>query len=133
MGFEVEYADVLQNIEFAIVRVYRQNPMLIDYQVEQALGKLIRVYRAKSQGREPPDVQLAPLAQEVCTSVEQICEWRLGKDVFVEQGSLKPPKPGPLSIDELLACLKRIRKSVQRWNKQGGRQGYLTFVQKYIA
>ena len=30
------------------------------------------------------------------------------------------------------ACLKRIRKSVQRWNKEGGRQGYLTFVGRFV-
>jgi hypothetical protein len=29
-------------------------------------------------------------------------------------------------------CLKRIRKSVDLWNKQGGRQGYLYFIDNNI-
>ena len=39
----------------------------------------------------------------------------------------------PLSLDEVIACLKRIRKSVQKWNRQAGRRGYLQFVAKYVA
>lgn len=62
------YEDVLQNIEFAIVNVYREHPDLLDSHVDE----------------------------------------------------------------EIVACLKRIRKSVGRWNKRGGRQGCLTFIQQYI-
>lgn len=36
------------------------------------------------------------------------------------------------STDEVLACLQRIHKSVQRWTKRKGRQGYLTFVAQYV-
>jgi hypothetical protein len=35
-------------------------------------------------------------------------------------------------VDVIIACLKRIRKSVEKWNKQGGRQGYLTFVEQFV-
>jgi hypothetical protein len=38
----------------------------------------------------------------------------------------------PKTIDEIIACLKRIRKSINRWNKVGGRQGYLIFVSDFI-
>jgi len=31
-----------------------------------------------------------------------------------------------------MACLRRIRKSVERWNKRGGQQGYVTFVNQFI-
>ena len=37
MGVEEEYQDVMQNIESAIVGVYRDHPELADFQVDQAL------------------------------------------------------------------------------------------------
>ena len=38
----------------------------------------------------------------------------------------------PISPEEAVLCLKRIRKSIARWTKVGGRQGYLTFVSQYV-
>jgi hypothetical protein len=32
------------------------------------------------------------------------------------------------SENELVPCFKRIRKSIRRWTKVGGRQGYLTYI-----
>ena len=31
MDVEEEYLDILQNIEFAIMSVYRENPLLVDF------------------------------------------------------------------------------------------------------
>ena len=38
-----------------------------------------------------------------------------------------------ISLDEIVACLKRVRKSINRWTRTGGRQGYLTFVSQFVA
>jgi len=35
-------------------------------------------------------------------------------------------------VKEIIACVKRIQKSARRWNKVGGRQGYLQFASDYI-
>jgi hypothetical protein len=48
------------------------------------------------------------------------------------EGGAVIPQPKPITADEIVACLKRIRKSVQRWTKEGGRRGYLTFVEGYV-
>ncbi len=32
----------------------------------------------------------------------------------------------------MIACLKRIRSSIQLWNKEGGRRGYLNFVSQFV-
>jgi hypothetical protein len=37
-----------------------------------------------------------------------------------------------LPISEILEYLKKIQKSVPFWSKEGGRQGYLNFVNQYI-
>ncbi len=36
------------------------------------------------------------------------------------------------TLDEILACLKRVRKSVNYWTKESGRQGYLNFVTQFV-
>jgi hypothetical protein len=38
----------------------------------------------------------------------------------------------PVPFDVIVECLKRIRKSIQRWNREGGRQGYLKFVEQFV-
>jgi hypothetical protein len=37
-----------------------------------------------------------------------------------------------LTAAELVLCLKRIRKSIDFWTKEGGRQGYLNYVSEYV-
>jgi hypothetical protein len=65
--FEEEYQDVLQNIEFAIVSVYREDPGLLDYEVDSALNALIVAYQAEQKHRASRPAALSPLAQEVFT------------------------------------------------------------------
>jgi len=38
-----------------------------------------------------------------------------------------------LTAEDLVAWLRRLRKSVELWTKQGGRQGYLEHVVKFVA
>ena len=48
MNVEEEYTDVLQNIEFAIVSVHQEHPLLVDFDVENAL-KGVKYREASSQ------------------------------------------------------------------------------------
>ncbi len=54
------------------------------------------------------------------------------EDLLTESGLPFEEGPDSKTHDEIIACLKRVKKSVQRWNKHGGRQGYLNFVQQYV-
>ncbi|MDL1926862.1 hypothetical protein FBQ79_11420 [Anaerolineae bacterium AMX1] len=113
---EEEYLDVLQNIEWAILSVYRENPQLFDYDVDKALNALWMGYRSEQIER-----------------VRAICEWRLGRNPMQkegEDGEVVDLSPEPLTHDVILACIKRIRKSVEFWTKEGGRQGYLYFIDR---
>ena len=58
--FEEEYEDVLQNIEFGIVRVYREHPQMTDYHALSAVEALVHGYHAESQGREVAPASLDP-------------------------------------------------------------------------
>jgi hypothetical protein len=132
-SFEDKYLDVLQNIEFGIVRVYRERPELTDWDALDAIEALIRGYIAEARGRSQPNIRLSDLSQLVFDSVEAMCEWRLGREQpFVEDNQPLDVKMEPKTLDEIIACLKRIRKSIKCWNKEGGRQGYLDFVSEFV-
>ncbi len=130
-SFEDRYLDVLQNIEFAIVSTYREHPELADSNVERVLELLIRVYGAEANQRPAPPMHLAELDAQLADRIRAMCDWRLGRGegLSTEAG---PVQPEPKTADEMIACLKRIRLSVKRWTKQGGRQGYLNFINEYV-
>jgi hypothetical protein len=134
-SFEERYEDVLQNIEFGIVQVYRLRPELTDWEVLTAVEALIRVYQAEARGRQLASPSLQSLAQEVYDSVKPMCQWRLGRETpfLDEEGEPQDISPEPVTLDEIVACLKRVRKSINRWSRRGGRQGYLAFVEQFIA
>ncbi len=133
MRVEEQYFDVLQNIEGAIVEVYKDQPRLLDIDVIDSFDVLIRRYSREKEGRGAPAVKLSDPAQRVFDLAGRVCEWRLGR---------QPMNPGEptrddvafdlLSVSELVLCLQRIRSSVRLWNKQGGRQGYLNYVRQFL-
>jgi hypothetical protein len=133
-NFEEEYMDVLQNIEFAVVNVYRKNRELTDYDVEKVLNALVKSYQAENQQRTYAKPRMSSLAEQVYESVQWMCEWRLGRgSMETEDGDFKTGTPKPISVDEVISCLRRVSKSVKYWTKQGGRRGYLGFIDQFIA
>lgn len=132
-AFEDEYMDVLQNIEMAIVSVYREHDDLLDYDVDKALNLLWKEYRNEQINKKTPMPILNERAQLVYERVRQMCEWRLGRIEMTGKVEYVRIKPEPIAVDEILACLKRILKSVALWTKEGGRQGYLYFIDNNIG
>jgi hypothetical protein len=134
LPFEERYGDVLQNIEFGIIQVYHNHPEMTDWEALTAIETLLRMYRAEAKGRQAAPPSLDPLAEEVYGLVETMCEWRLGRErPFTKKDGEPVEFPAqPITLDEVMACLKRVRKSINRWSRQGGRQGYLTFVSQFV-
>lgn len=133
MNVEEEYLDVLQNIEFVIAGVHRQEPQLVDFDVENAVNALLTRYKAQAQNHEARLPNLNDRAKIVYDAVEAVCEWRLKDDPAVSTTmNASGPQPAPVTLEIISACLKRIRKSIQAWNKQGGRQGYLTHIERFM-
>lgn len=129
-----QYSDVLQNIEAAIVTVYEGHPDLVDRDVLAAIEALMRSYELQKRNREEFTLTPSGRARVVYEQCLRVCEWRLGRRSLDEgEPRSEDPKAGELSIAELLLCLKRLRKSVRVWHKQGGRQGYLVYVRQFIA
>lgn len=132
MSFEDDYLDVLENIEFAIVSAYREDSDLLDYDVTKALNALWTEYRAEQGGRPSKPTPMSERARLVYARVKSVCEWRLGRNTLTMANEKSIPNPPLITLDEIMACLKRILKSVDLWNKQGGRQGYLFFIVQHI-
>lgn len=131
---EEEYADVLQNIESAIVAVFNDDASVVDRDVLAALDSLLNTYTREGRSRGGVGVRPAGRAREIYNQCRRMCEWRLGRAPLNEgEQSEADPKPGELSVPELILCLKRLRKSVRLWHAQGGRQGYLAYVREFLA
>ena len=80
MKVEDTHLDVLQNIEFAIVREYGRNPPLKDGDVLDAIQGLVRQYAAEERRqRHIPSVYLTGQARTVFESVKSVCEFRMGR------------------------------------------------------
>jgi hypothetical protein len=129
LKFAEEYADILQNIEFAIVVFHDDYPELLDYDVEGALDVLIAGYTADLRGKKYSTPPLSDLRKKLMHDLLLVCEWRLGRASMLGEAD---PAPRIVSAEEIIACLNRIRKSVRKWTKEGGRQGYLRFIRQYV-
>jgi len=133
MRFEDKYLDVLQNIEFGIVMTYREYPEMTDYDVMRVLEALIDSYAAEKIGREPRKQPTSEVERVMFENVRRMCEWRLGrKELDEDSQAEEEQKVNPITVDELLLCLKKILKSVNMWNEEFGAQGYLKFVSQYV-
>ena len=133
MKVEEQFEDVLQNIESGVVSVYHAHPELVDWDVEVALEALIQVYQAEARQRPASLRPLAGLQAEVLQAAQAMCEWRLGRaPLHDERDQPVELDSDPLTATDMVACLKRLRKSVQFWGKAGGRQGYLNYIVNFI-
>ena len=132
MAVQDEYLDVLQNIEFAIVSTYRRHPDMTDYEVMRVLEAALDSYKAETRGHTPREFNPSPMEAALYGAVRHMCEWRLGRGDLSDDEKALGPAPKPIRIDEILLCLKKILNSVNKWNRGGGRTGYLTFIVQYV-
>src|SRR5262245_34987564 len=131
--FEEKYFGVLQNIEFGLVSVYRDNPNLVDTGTMYVMDTLIKVYTGELQGRQVALPQFKSEELAVYDRVRTMCEWRLGRAELMDaKGHKSDADVEPITVEEIIACLKRIRKSIERWYKEGGRRGYYEFIRQFV-
>ncbi len=98
--------DVLQNIEFAVVQVWHSHPEMTNYAAMRAYEAAITYYGAMAREHTPKPVNLTGLDATLFEEIRKMCEWRLGRTT----ASGKPELP-PLPPEELVACLRKLRKS----------------------
>ena len=132
---EEEYAAVLLGIETAVVSVACETPDLVDKNVLAAVDALIALYsteiRRGRRSRAAPTGR-SGVVYERCLLA---CEWQLGRgdgDIGEAPVGGRWRDEAELTVYELVRCLKRLRKSIRLWHKQGGRRGYLSYVRGFI-
>jgi len=127
--------DVLQNIEAAIVLEHDSDPALTDNNVVAALESLIDAYVAEKIGRSPRRFNLTPEDSRIHKAIRETCEWRMGRAPLGVGRRAAPPADAETrkTVDEIIACLKRILKSVRTWNSGGGIRGYLGFIEQHVG
>jgi hypothetical protein len=133
--FEDQYLDVLHNIESALAGAYREYEDMTDFETLNAVNGLIRTYTAQQRRRPEPVLNLNPMEQFAYDAARVACDWRLGSDAIrleTAEGEPVELEIEPLTVGEIIACLKRIRKSAQLWQKEGGRRGYYEFVSRFL-
>jgi hypothetical protein len=130
--FADQYLDVLKNLEHVIIDYYRENPALSDAIVGRVFEALVRLYKAELTGHTPPKITLSGTDLILHQRLKTLIEVYLQK----EQAAVAIPQPieeiRPLTTDEMLSCLKYLRRSVNFWTKDGGRQGYLNYVSGFL-
>jgi hypothetical protein len=129
MDWADDKLDVLQNLEFSVVQVWRAHPEMTDYSALRAYETAFQAYRAELRGQTPKAAGLSGLDGEVLAAVRAICEFRLGRGPAPVPG---PDDIPPIELELLVDCLRELGKSVERHTKDGGRQGYLNFVAQYL-
>jgi hypothetical protein len=133
MRIEEEHQDVLQNIEVTVANLYRRHPELTDHAVLRTYEALIQAYSAEVTGRTARPMEPSGLEAELLRNARAMCEWRLGRGEITSSSQGGAPQCDPLDVPTLVLCLKRLTKSVQKWNKHGGRQGYLNFMTQFVG
>jgi sirohydrochlorin ferrochelatase len=121
--------DILQNLEFAVVGVWRRHPEMTDHVALRAYEAAHEQYRAEARGHAPKPCALTGLDRETFDALSAMCEFRLGRRAL--PGGSDEPVP-PIPVSRLLDCLRELRKSVERHTNLGGRQGYLTFIDHFL-
>ena len=129
MKWTEDKLDILQNLEFSVVSVWREHPEMLDYSALRAYEAAFQLYRAELRGHTPKPSGLTGLDQTVFASLHAMCEFRLGRGT----GMVDVPEDiPPISLELLLDCLRELAKSTERHTKAEGRQGYLTFIDQFL-
>lgn len=124
--FEDQYFNQLRAIEQAINSFARQHDDLVDFQVDKVLSGLEREYTAELRGKNPPRLKLKSGEVQLYTNIKQALALYLGRDADVDIGE------EAITVEEAVACIKRIRRSVNLMRDQG-RRGYIEFIAQFFV
>ena len=125
--------DVLQNIEFTINQVYERHRGLQDWDVILALKPLVAQYRDELRHYQAKPAGLTGFSEVVYQSARAVCEWRLGRGESPFPVNKKDSKGlSENTLDEIYYCVRKIKRSAEKWNGENGQRGYLDFISRFV-
>ena len=101
---------------------------MTNYTVMRAYDSAIAFYGAIDREHTPKPVSLTGLDATLFEEIKKMCEWRLGRSTAPEDKEIPA-----VTIETMVSCLRKLRKSVDHWTEQGGRQGYMQFIEKFVG
>ncbi|MGA2244357.1 MAG: hypothetical protein ABSH48_05095 [Verrucomicrobiota bacterium] len=121
----------LQELEAAVLAVWKTHSDMNDYAAGRAYEAAHQIYRARARGREPRPAGLDGLDRETFDAVQKVCEKLLASGPNPLAASPQGPA-NPVALGKLVEYLRELARSVERHTKLGGRRGYLEFIAKFI-
>lgn len=120
IGNESHYLDILQNIEFVITNIYKEQGNICDKDVELALDYLMEMGKAQLELPSKFLVELPSKVQFIVDSVDDILEFR---DSFGIKEDLITK----------LKCVYCVLNSVRTHYNQGDKYSYLDFISPLLT
>jgi hypothetical protein len=114
-----DHLDVCQNIEVGLKEQYILSPELTDTMCVYGLEQAIIAIKKKADYAKNMKVSDDP-------SIQGIIEW------CVQIGEERIGKLNNLTLEEYVARIKKIRKSVILHSSLGGKRGYYEFIKNYV-
>ncbi len=115
----VRFADVLEDLEKAVVGYAAGLRSLEDAQVGEALAQLEKSYRTESRGIIYEEGSSNPLVQGLAADLRESIERRRA-DLEAQP---------PLGLEDVLSCLRVLESSVRHYGQDAG-AGYLNFLRR---
>ena len=115
----------LFQIELAVMRVRDDHPELTDAQVDSVYEELSRRYRAEATAHDFKPGKLDGLRLTLHDELLPITELLVGRPA-----NMAPEQT--VSAEEMRLMLGRLRASLKRWTREGGRQGYLNYLSNFL-
>ena len=133
LKFEDEYFNELLAIETTISKIYVENSDLLDFNVDKALNGVVRTLGNQQRGKKAPTLKLKDDEQKLYDEFIGLTEGQFkGGALTDEDGDEIGIELRSLTVDEMIACFKRIQRSIKLMSDQG-RQGYLNFIKQFFG
>lgn len=121
IGSEDKYLDILQNIEFIIHKIYREQGNITDKHVETALDYLIEMGKAQMDLPSKFLTKLPPNVQNIVDAIDAILEMR---ETFTKNKE---------QLMDRLKCIYRILDSVRTHYDPKDDCSYLDFIGQFVG
>lgn len=130
MNGKIRHPDVRQNLGHAVLSTWREQPEMVDPDALRAYEAALAHCRAEARGKPPPTPNLRAPDAAAYRALLEVCEWQLGPRT--PSGLTPDEPPAPVSVTDLQACLQRLCKSVESWDRRGGRRGDQKLVSQSV-
>jgi len=136
MFFE-ENQFILMAIESQVIAHYRENPELVDNNVEKVYNSLQRVFDKEVKERNAPKLRFNPIEQALYDRIETICRLYTGEEVLDSEDEELDEDDilnfNPVSKTVIIQCMKRLRSSIKTWSGNTyGIRGYLDYISNFM-